>query len=366
MYLTLIILPLLGSIASGLLVRIILPDYSFVHWLNGAKVFAYCCYSTIKDNIIVLSNNYYYTGFLDAESSFKLKIVKNKKYSTGWHIQPVFSIQVHKRDLPLLEQINNYFGGFGKIYNNGEDGVLLDINSREGLNQIINHLDKYPLVTQKKADFELFKRAVEIISRKGHLSLKGLQQLVSIRASMNKGLPDELNNAFPNIKPVQRPTVEFKGIPDPHWVAGFVDGEGCFFVSVVNSLGSKLGVSVSLEFIVTQHSRDEELINSFINYLGCGRMKLDRRFPAIYFVVSRFADVTGKIIPFFKKYPLQSVKSFDYENFCKVAEIMKVKGHLTAEGLEQTRKIKSVMNKSNDSSNRLRGTEKQKIKKKCI
>ena len=268
---------------------------------------------------------------------------------------------MHKRDLLLLKQINNYFGGFGQIYNNGEDGVLLDINYREGLKQIINHLDKYPLISQKKADFELFKLAVEIISRaKEHLSLKGLQQLVSIRASMNKGLPNELNNAFPNIKPVQRPTIEFKGIPDPHWVAGFVDGEGCFFVSVVNSLASKLGVSVSLEFTVTQHSRDEELINSFINYLGCGRMKPDRRFPAVYFVVSKFSDVTDKIIPFFNKYPLQSVKSFDYENLCKVAEIMKVKGHLTPKGLQQTRKIKSEMNKSNDSSNRLRGTNKIK------
>jgi len=38
------------------------------------------------------------------------------------------------------------------------------------------------------------------------------------------------------------------------------------------------------------------------------------------------------------------VKSKDFADFCKVVDIIKVKGHLTAEGLDQIRKIKSGMN----------------------
>lgn len=63
---------------------------------------------------------------------------------------------------------------------------------------------------------------VEKMNRKEHLTMEGLQQIVNLRASMNDGLTDELKNAFPDTKPVPRPAVELKEIPDPHWVAGFV------------------------------------------------------------------------------------------------------------------------------------------------
>jgi len=68
------------------------------------------------------------------------------------------------------------------------------------------------LLTQKRADFELFKLAVELLSRKEHLTIEGLRKIVAIRASMNKGLTDTLKEAFPNIIPVQRPTIDYKTI----------------------------------------------------------------------------------------------------------------------------------------------------------
>jgi len=47
---------------------------------------------------------------------------------------------------------------------------------------------KYPLVTQKRADFELFTKIVEILKNKGHIESKGLQQIVNLKASLNLGL----------------------------------------------------------------------------------------------------------------------------------------------------------------------------------
>jgi hypothetical protein len=49
-------------------------------------------------------------------------------------------------------------------------------------------------------------------------------------------------------------------------------------------------------------------------------------------------------MPFFDKYPLQGVKSLDYADWCRVAELIKDKKHLTQEGLDQIRKIKAGMN----------------------
>jgi hypothetical protein len=54
--------------------------------------------------------------------------------------------------------------------------------------------------------------------------------------------------------------------------------------------------------------------------------------------------LTEKIIPFFVKYSIIGVKSLDFYDWCKVAELMKEKKHLTNEGLTQIRKIKAAMN----------------------
>lgn len=66
------------------------------------------------------------------------------------------------------------------------------------------------------------------------------------------------------------------------------------------------------------------------------------------FCVVKFSDIDEKILPFFDKYPLIGKKSKDSSDIRKVAEIMKVKGHLTAEGLEQILKIKKGMNTGRD------------------
>jgi hypothetical protein len=62
------------------------------------------------------------------------------------------------------------------------------------------------------------------------------------------------------------------------------------------------------------------------------------------FIVSKFSDIESKIIPFFNKYPLHGDKSKDFDSFKRVAIIIKNKGHLTTEGLEELLKIKGGMN----------------------
>jgi hypothetical protein len=53
---------------------------------------------------------------------------------------------------------------------------------------IVDHFKLYPLITQKYADFLLFKKAFGIINDKKQLTIEGLHELISIRASLNKGL----------------------------------------------------------------------------------------------------------------------------------------------------------------------------------
>lgn len=79
-----------------------------------------------------------------------------------------------------------------------------------------------------------------------------------------------------------------------------------------------------------------------MEYLDCG--KIYKKGEAFDFRVTKFSDNYSKIIPFFKKYPLHGVKYKDFDDFCRVAEIIKKKEHLTEKGLDQIREIKAEMN----------------------
>jgi len=50
---------------------------------------------------------------------------------------------------------------------------------------------------------------------------------------------------------------------------------------------------------------------------------------------SKFSDICGIIIPFFKQYNLLGVKVKDFQDWCKVADIIKAGKHLTPEGLAE-------------------------------
>ncbi len=64
----------------------------------------------------------------------------------------------------------------------------------------------------------------------------------------------------------------------------------------------------------------------------------------IYLRISKFEDIYFKLIPLFKKYNIQGVKTLDFNDFCKVAELMKERRHLTEEGLKLINQIKGGMN----------------------
>ena len=98
--------------------------------------------------------------------------------------------------------------GVGTITLHNNDTANFNVYSIKELQVIIDHCVKYPLITQKHSDFLLFKQAFEIVNRKEHLSFNGLDKIISLKASINKGLSDKLKEAFPKIILIQRPLVK--------------------------------------------------------------------------------------------------------------------------------------------------------------
>jgi hypothetical protein len=73
----------------------------------------------------------------------------NKARKFGFRTRVVFSIGLHIRDKVLLEQIQSFFGGVGKINMATPELVQYRIFTTKELEVVIKHFEKYPLITQK-------------------------------------------------------------------------------------------------------------------------------------------------------------------------------------------------------------------------
>ena len=75
---------------------------------------------------------------------------------------------------------------------------------------------------------------------------------------------------------------------------------------------NRVGYQVILVFIITQHSRDEELLIAIMDYLGCGYIQ--KKGEAFDLRVTKISDIEKKIIPHLKKYPIRGVKAQDFQD----------------------------------------------------
>jgi hypothetical protein len=121
---------------------------------------------------------------------------------------------LHKKDRFILEAIKNYLG-VGEIYTQGIDSAQYRVFSIKDLQLVIDHFDKYPLISQKFGDYSLFKQAYLLLINKEHLTPEGLLKIIAIRASINNGLSESLKEAFPSIIPVIRPNRNIFSINNP-------------------------------------------------------------------------------------------------------------------------------------------------------
>ena len=134
---------------------------------------------------------------------------------------------------------------------------------------------------------------------------------------------------------------------DATWIVGFVDGEGCFHISINRIPGMRLGWQVLPEFRIVQHEKDVTVLHKIKNYFGFGEVTInctDHHGTRMNFKV-RGLENLNKIVKFFKKYQLRTSKKENFEIFSKVIQIMNDKKHLTKEGLDSIAKLISGMNK---------------------
>lgn len=136
----------------------------------------------------------------------------------------------------------------------------------------------------------------------------------------------------------------------PQYLTGFVDGEGCFAISIGKHKTLRIQKTVQLEFEIELRADDLEILKRIQKTFQCGNiyhLNYDRYGwkPHVKYKIQRLEDFQTKLIPFFRKYPLQAKKKISFKIFSKAVE-SKAKGeHLTLKGIKKFEKLQSEMRK---------------------
>lgn len=134
---------------------------------------------------------------------------------------------------------------------------------------------------------------------------------------------------------------------DSNYVIGLTDGEGSFTFHL--NTHPRRRNRMEPRFYIKLQECDKIVLDEVQKFFGCGKVyfqkdKRPNHSHCYRFEVGNRYDLLTVIIPFFKKFRLMTPsKRKDFELFCEAMELYKERKHLSQEGRETLRRIKSKM-----------------------
>lgn len=126
----------------------------------------------------------------------------------------------------------------------------------------------------------------------------------------------------------------------PHYICGFIDGEGSFNISIYEDKTMRNKIFVRPEFSIELRADDRDILERIKKTIGCGKIyncNYNRYgwYPHAKYKISRFDELDKILIPFLEKWPLQAKKSKVFKYFKKIIR-KRLKGeHLTEKGVKK-------------------------------
>lgn len=165
------------------------------------------------------------------------------------------------------------------------------------------------------------------------------------RAHSTKRKPFQRN---PKLKaPFGKERIHVKKL-HPQYVAGFIDGEGSFSVSINRHRTLRRGAEVKAEFEIELRADDREILERIIATIGCGRIydcSYERYgwYPHAKLKITSSKDIATYLFPLLDRYPLQAKKREVYKLFRVIVLLMLEKKHLTDEGFKRIQQLRDKM-----------------------
>ncbi len=130
------------------------------------------------------------------------------------------------------------------------------------------------------------------------------------------------------------------------YISGYVDGEGCFTISISPRRKLLVGWEVRPGFSVSQNGDRAEVLHVLQEYFGCGSIRPDRSDRTVKWETRRLEDILERVIPHFVAYPLVSGKRHDFERFAVICKSMAAGDHRCRDELLQIVKVARDTNPS--------------------
>jgi len=128
------------------------------------------------------------------------------------------------------------------------------------------------------------------------------------------------------------------------YIAGFIDGEGSFSVSFNRRAKLATGIEVRPSFSVSQHKRNLKILQKIQSFFKCGGIRFDRHDQTYKYEVRSLGDLWKKVIPHFKRHPLLTSKTRDFDLFVKICSLMRLNQHQSSKGIEIIIDLAYLMN----------------------
>ena len=127
---------------------------------------------------------------------------------------------------------------------------------------------------------------------------------------------------------------------DGAYIAGFIDGEGSFSVSIGKHKTLARGLEVRPEFEIEVRADDTEVIERILVTIGCGRIydcSYERYgwYPHVKYKVTSTREMEEILFPFLDRNPLQAKKAKSYVLFREIVLAYRRKEHLSDKGFQK-------------------------------
>lgn len=270
--------------------------------------------------------NAYLAGLLEGDGSFV--VPRRQRDLKGRRRYAKIKVAFVSKDRPLAEVLKFFYGGH---FEEHENYIVWSITCRDQILQICYDINGY-LRTPKFNDFAKLIHFIKTQSEDIQFDILPLDDSSCIGSNA--------------------------------WLAGFIDADGNFHISITNRKNSKKRVQLQFRLEVKENYGKEPLVNSenfssFVPicntvacYFGLGvyhRTRLKKYHLIIISSTSRLAN--AKVVDYFERFSLLSSKRLDYENWKTIHNLQIKTPSLTQENLKMCERIQKNHNSNRHITN---------------
>lgn len=128
----------------------------------------------------------YISGFVDGEGCFCVSFQPSQRHRLGWEVRPSFSVSQNADRAQLLAMMKERWGCGSIRPDRSDNTVKYEVRAVADLvGVVLPHFERWPLLSAKRRDVEIFGRVCDMIHARRHRTTAGFRQIVELAMEMN-------------------------------------------------------------------------------------------------------------------------------------------------------------------------------------